>query len=137
MNNQFFVTIHQGSNAKKGNCSCVFSAYILKPVFLKILIIHMIVSYDQNNNSKIFYVKDGSHVRLWHPSCLHYRPETVHCSTEDAYTSEITFLALLPWLKQCKSLLYIKIWYGVYCLSCCLKAGSTVRCVLPLVPWYI
>ena len=27
---------------------------------------------------------------------LHYRPETVHCSTKDVYTSEITFLALLP-----------------------------------------
>ena len=26
--------------------------------------------------------------------CLHYRPETVHCSTKDAYTYEITFLAL-------------------------------------------
>ena len=32
--------------------------------------------------------------------CLHYRPETVHCSTKDAYTSEITFLALQPWLFQ-------------------------------------
>ena len=31
--------------------------------------------------------------------CLHYRPETVHCSTKDAYTSEITFLALHPWSK--------------------------------------
>ena len=30
-----------------------------------ILIIHIIVSYDQNI-SLIFYVKDGSHVRLWH-----------------------------------------------------------------------
>ena len=29
--------------------------------------------------------------------CLHYRPETVHCSTKNAYTSKITFLALLPW----------------------------------------
>jgi len=29
--------------------------------------------------------------------CLHYRPETVHCSKKDAYTSEITFLALHPW----------------------------------------
>jgi len=29
--------------------------------------------------------------------CLHYRPVTVHCSTKDAYTSEITFLALNPW----------------------------------------
>ena len=26
--------------------------------------------------------------------CLHYRPETVHCSTKDVYTSEIAFLAL-------------------------------------------
>ena len=25
---------------------------------------------------------------------LHYSPETVHCSTKDAYTIEITFLAL-------------------------------------------
>ena len=32
--------------------------------------------------------------------CLHYRPETVHCSTKDACTSEIIFLALHPWLKQ-------------------------------------
>ena len=29
--------------------------------------------------------------------CLHYRPETLQCSTKDAYTSEITFFALLPW----------------------------------------
>ena len=29
--------------------------------------------------------------------CLHYCPETVHCSTKDVYTSEITFLALHPW----------------------------------------
>ena len=28
--------------------------------------------------------------------CLHCRPETQHCSTKDAYTSEITFLALHP-----------------------------------------
>ena len=31
--------------------------------------------------------------------CLHYRPETVHCSTKDVYTSEKTFLALHPWLE--------------------------------------
>jgi len=33
--------------------------------------------------------------------CLHYRPVTVHCSTKDAYTSEITFLALNPWGNLC------------------------------------
>ena len=32
--------------------------------------------------------------------CLHYRPETVHCNTKDAYTSEITFLALQPWSNR-------------------------------------
>ena len=31
--------------------------------------------------------------------CLHYRPETVHCNTKNAYTSEITFLALHTWLS--------------------------------------
>ena len=32
--------------------------------------------------------------------CLNYRPETVHYSTKDAYTSELTFLALLPWDRE-------------------------------------
>jgi len=36
---------------------------------LIILIIHIIVSYDKNI-SLIIYVKDGSHVRLRHPSCV-------------------------------------------------------------------
>ena len=58
------------------------------------MIFHIIVSYDQNI-SLISYVKDGSmsgfDIRL---VFTYYRPETVHCSTKDAYTSEITFLAL-------------------------------------------
>ena len=40
--------------------------------------------------------------------CLLFRPKTVHCSTKDAYTSEITFLALVPWfrlLRNCKAYL--------------------------------
>ena len=41
-------------------------------------------------------MKNGSHVRL----CLQYSPETVHCSTKDVYTSEITFLALQPWIYR-------------------------------------
>jgi len=32
--------------------------------------------------------------------CLLFRPKTVHCSTKNAYTSEITFLALVPCLLQ-------------------------------------
>ena len=60
---------------------------------------HIIVSYDLNI-VLIFLCK------RWIPCqastsvlCLHYRPEsqeTVHCSTKDAYTAEITFLALHP-----------------------------------------
>ena len=82
-------------NARKDNCSCVYSAYILKPllsgrnlltridtsVFVKYprrlkalnfdnLIIHKIISYDQNI-SLIFYMRDGSNVRLRHPSCVY------------------------------------------------------------------
>ena len=29
--------------------------------------------------------------------CFLFRPKTVHCSTKNTYTSEITFLALVPW----------------------------------------
>ena len=80
---------NQGYNARKVNCSCVYSAYISEPsslwaefvnknrcisvrlvpeeekknYILIILIIHIIVSYDQNI-SLIFYVNDGFHVRL-------------------------------------------------------------------------
>ena len=36
-----------------------------------ILIIHIIVSYDQNI-SLIFYVKNRSHFRLWDPSCVYF-----------------------------------------------------------------
>ena len=31
--------------------------------------------------------------------CLHYRPETVHCRTKDAYTFEITFFPLRLWTE--------------------------------------
>ena len=50
-----------------------------KNLIVKILMIHIIISYDQNI-SLIFYVKDGSHVRLWHPSC-------VYITTQSQYTA--------------------------------------------------
>jgi len=71
----------------------------LKHWILIILIIHIIVSYDQNI-SLIIYVKDGSHVRLRHSSCVYITAHwQYNCSTKDAYTSEITFLALNPWIQ--------------------------------------
>jgi len=67
---------------------------------LIILIIHIIFSYDQNISliflcERWIQCQDSTSVM-----CLHYHPETVHCSTKDAYTSEITFLALQPWFQQ-------------------------------------
>ena len=35
--------------------------------------------------------------------CLLFRSKIVQCSTKNAYTSEITFLALLPWVHLHKS----------------------------------
>ena len=32
---------------------------------------------------------------------LLFRPKTIHCSKINAYTSEITFLALVPWANLC------------------------------------
>ena len=46
--------------------------------------------------------------RLWHPSCVYITAQRqVHCSTKDAYTSEITFLALLPWFDLRNSIVWI------------------------------
>ena len=33
--------------------------------------------------------------------CLLFRPKTVHCSAKNSYTSEISFLALVPWSYKC------------------------------------
>ena len=113
-------------NARKVICSCVYSVYILKPVLsgrnlwtrkdasvffyyprrLKALNFD---NFDNSHNSFLWpeYFIDYICER-WIPCqastsvlCLHYRPVTVHCSTKDAYTSEITFLALNPcWYKH-------------------------------------
>ena len=62
-----------------------------------ILIIHIIiVSYEQNI-SLIFYVKDGSHVRLWHLFLL-YSPETVHCSTKISTSLKNYLHIIIIWL---------------------------------------
>ena len=77
---------------------CSFSIRrVYKHRILLILIIHILVFYDQNI-SLIIYVKDGSHVRLRHPSSVYITAKRQYtaCSTKDAYTSEITFLALNP-----------------------------------------
>ena len=58
------------------------------------MIIHIVVSYDQNISSIFLCEKWIPFQASTSVLCLHYRPETVHCSTKDVYTSEITFLAL-------------------------------------------
>ena len=59
------------------------------------LIIHIIVSYDQNI-SLIFYVKDGSNVRLRHPSCVYIIPPRDTAVQKIGYTSDIAFFAFQP-----------------------------------------
>ena len=71
------------------------------------------MNFDNFENSHIFFLWPeyfiGYLYELWIPCqastsvlCLHYLPVTVNCSTKDAYTSEITFLALHPWFKFIK-----------------------------------
>ena len=82
-------------------------------------------------------MKDGSHVRLWH-GCdicivLHYRPETVHCSTKDAYTSVITFLAWHPWKLSC--FMKLQNWKILECHGLWHLKGATNCGVLNLIAW--
>ena len=54
----------------KNRCIIVPLVSEMGHLILIILIINIKVSYDQNI-SLIFYVKDESHVRLLHPSCVY------------------------------------------------------------------
>ena len=89
----------QGNNARKVNCSCLH----IETSFL--------LAEFVNKNSFLWpeYFIDFLCER-WIPCqastsflCLHYRPETVHSSTKDAYTSEITnFEYIFFWEYQLK-----------------------------------
>ena len=72
----------------------------LKALNLIILIIHIIVFYDQNISLIFLFERWIPCQALTSVLCLHYRPETVHCSTKDAYTFEITFVALHLWPER-------------------------------------
>ena len=94
-------------------------------IILIISIIHIIFYYDQNISLIFLYER-------WIPCqastsvlCLQYRPQTVHCSTKYACTSEITFLALLPCFnaRKCSFLLTLIPISGPM-LQCCSKGLS-------------
>ena len=74
-----------------------------KLLILITLIIHIIVSYDQNI-SLIFYVKVWFNVRLWHPSC-------VYCTAQRQYTAVETIRTPLKYyiIILCFSLTIIRI----------------------------
>jgi len=57
-----------------------------KHLILIILIIHIIVSYDQNI-SLVFYVKDRSHVRLWHLSCVYITAQRQYTAVQKMRTA--------------------------------------------------
>ena len=88
---EYHAGFRQDTNARKVNCNCVYSVYILKPV-LSGLCSH---KFPMTTIFHIIFVKIDSMSGL----CLLFRPKRVHCSTKDAYTSEITFLALVPWVS--------------------------------------
>ena len=54
-------------------------------LILIILIIHIIVSYDQNI-SLIFYVKDRSHVSLLHPSYVYITAQRQYTAVQKMRT---------------------------------------------------
>ena len=58
-------------------------------------------NFDNSHNSFIDFLCERwiSCQAMTSVLCLHYRPETVHCSTKNAYNSEITFLTLHPWVQ--------------------------------------
>ena len=85
-----------------------------------------LVSYDQNI-LLIFLCE------RWIPCqvltsvlCLHYRPETVNCSTKDVYTTEITFLPLHPCLLLNNKFVFAS-FLDIF-LSCFLHSQNLSKC---------
>ena len=62
--------------------------------------------------------------------CLLFRPKTVHCSTKNAYTSEITFLALHPWLDQCYYFTKESTWFYGFSIYTAGQGYAKVNCFL-------
>ena len=98
----------------KNRCISVRIWGELKHLILIILIIHIIVSYDQNISQIIFVKMDSMSGCDTSVLCLLFRPKTVHCSTKNAYTSEITFLALVPCPPPC-ILFVLKAYVSNFC----------------------
>ena len=77
----------------------------------------------------------GCDIRL----CLLFRPKTVHCSTKNAYTIEITFPAYVPCLAYCihcnKCLVYCIhcVICLVYCIHCSTCLVYCIHCIICLV----
>ena len=88
------------------HCQGTNAVFVYYPRGLKALYFDNFDNFDNSLNIFLWpeYFIDYLYERWipWQAStsvlCLHYRPETIHCSTKDARTSEITFLALLPCL---------------------------------------
>ena len=76
----------------KNRCISVRLVYkeVKKDLILIILIIHIRPEYFIDYLCERWIPCQASTSVL----CLRYHPETVHCSTKDAYTSEISFFAL-------------------------------------------
>ena len=105
----------QGYNSGKVNCSCVhietsslWAEFVNKNKCISVRLVSdeaKRIKFDHFDNSHNSSLRPEYFIDFlcerWIPYqastsvlCLHYHPETVHCSTKDVYTSEITFLAL-------------------------------------------
>ena len=81
-----------------------------------ILIIHIIVFYDQNI-LLIYYEKDGSHVRLWHSSCVYFtvqRQNTAVLKCVHLWNNSVYIIIL--WLDQ-RTIIYFKIFSNIALVS--------------------
>ena len=62
-------------------------------------------NFDNSHNSFLwpeyfidYFCENGFHVSLWYPSCVYLSAQRQYTAVQkNAYTSEIIFLALVPW----------------------------------------
>ena len=108
-------------------CTCLFCTLLSCSILFYSILFYSILFYSILFYSILFY---SILSRIFHWFCMWKTDpmsgfgfllvftlppmETVHCSTKEEYASEITFLALKPWLNQCKLHEVLKSWNLVF-----------------------
>ena len=92
--NSFYVIWNQGYNARKVSCIILCVHIETSSLWAELVNNNNNNNFDNSHNSFLwpeyfidfFYVKDGSHIRLWHPSCVYITAQRQYTAVQKMRT---------------------------------------------------